>query len=512
MGFFNKIANFAGPVGMIHPGIGGALGAGDNLAGAVDRLYSKRDGNSAGDQLQNDDYQLFIYNDNDSVYAANNQIIDGQASDFALKITADGLLTVKNLKILNFDLVAQIIRLINESNQLQSTVGSIDADIVGVKNDLITIQQELARQQHFRGYYLLNADTISLPDSADGDFAFKAESGTVWMYDTDWYNSGQVVPDQVTPASDAVPLVDSGSGVAGINTEYARGDHQHSLNVSEQIPLNDGGTGAAGTSTAYFRADHQHILSTDPTVANMPQKDTGTGNNGNLDYYARSNYAHPLNVDPIVANVPLVNATAAANGTSDFYSRNDHVHPQQLTYDGNVTASKFIKTGGLPIEILCANGDTTTIDSKFSRTYSIGAGGYIRLCVFPTRTSTGAPYRQFQVQCNTNAMQTIDLVPYYTVNGIIDLFGNITAPQYVQANYNIYYGAYQLQHTHTGSYSTAEYTAWISMMSGSGSVKVMEHVNFVSSLQCIVAGKRHCVVFIDIPLLDTNDKATAWGI
>ncbi|KAA6360025.1 MAG: hypothetical protein EZS28_044448, partial [Streblomastix strix] len=30
-----------GPVGMIHPGIGGALGAGANLAGAVDRLVNK---------------------------------------------------------------------------------------------------------------------------------------------------------------------------------------------------------------------------------------------------------------------------------------------------------------------------------------------------------------------------------------------------------------------------------------------------------------------------------------
>ncbi|KAA6389024.1 MAG: hypothetical protein EZS28_015448 [Streblomastix strix] len=68
MGFFTGIANFgskilgdvkkaaqlvapalhkvlstiSGPVGMIHPAIGGALGAGANLAGAVDRLVNKR--------------------------------------------------------------------------------------------------------------------------------------------------------------------------------------------------------------------------------------------------------------------------------------------------------------------------------------------------------------------------------------------------------------------------------------------------------------------------------------
>ncbi|KAA6364397.1 MAG: hypothetical protein EZS28_040076, partial [Streblomastix strix] len=233
------------------------------------------------------------------------------------------------------------------------------------------------------------------------------------------------------------------TGEVGTAATYARSDHTHHVNLSNDVPLKDSGTGTSGT------------------------EGTGTSN-----VYASATHQHPLNIDPTVANVPLVNATAAANGTSDFYCRNDHVHPQQLTYDGNITATKFIKTGGLATEILCANGDTTTIDSKLSRTYSSGAGGYIRLCVFPIGTSTGAPYIQFQVQCNTNAMQTIDLVPYYTVNGIIDLFGNISAPQYIQANYNIYYGVDQLLHTHTGSYSSAVYTAWIQMMTGSGSVTV----------------------------------------
>ncbi|KAA6357328.1 MAG: hypothetical protein EZS28_047145, partial [Streblomastix strix] len=59
-----------------------------------------------------------------------------------------------------------------------------------------------------------------------------------------------------------------------------------------------------------------------------------------------------------------------------------------------------------------------------------------------------------------------------TVNGIIDLYAKITAPQYVQTNYSIYYGVDQLLHTHTGSYSSAVYTAWIHMMSGSGGVTV----------------------------------------
>ncbi|KAA6381936.1 MAG: hypothetical protein EZS28_022537 [Streblomastix strix] len=289
------------------------------------------------------------------------------------------------------------------------------------------------------------------------------------MYDTNWCNSGDIVPDQLTPANDTVLLVDSAVGAAGISNEYSRGDHQHPLQVTSVLSSADTVTGEVGTTNTYARSDHTHPvnLSTD-----APLKDSGTGTAGSSNINASATHQHPLNVDPTVANVPLVNATAAANGSSDYYSRNDHVHPQQLTYDGNITATKFIKIGGLPTEILCSNGDTTTIDSKFSRIYSSGASGYIRLCVFPIGTSTGAPYIQFQVQCNTNAMQTIDLVPNYTVNGIVDLYGVFTAPSYVQPAYNIYYGADQLIHTHTGSYSSAVYTAWIHMMTGSGSVTV----------------------------------------
>ncbi|KAA6312060.1 MAG: hypothetical protein EZS28_055994, partial [Streblomastix strix] len=60
---------------------------------------------------------------------------------------------------------------------------------------------------HFRGYYLLNSDTIYLPSSASGNFAFSAESGTVWMYESAWCDSGQLVPEHVTPASDELPKI-----------------------------------------------------------------------------------------------------------------------------------------------------------------------------------------------------------------------------------------------------------------------------------------------------------------
>ncbi|KAA6354072.1 MAG: hypothetical protein EZS28_050402 [Streblomastix strix] len=39
---YKVLSTISGPVGMIHPGSGGVLGAGANLADALDRLVNKR--------------------------------------------------------------------------------------------------------------------------------------------------------------------------------------------------------------------------------------------------------------------------------------------------------------------------------------------------------------------------------------------------------------------------------------------------------------------------------------
>ncbi|KAA6365925.1 MAG: hypothetical protein EZS28_038548, partial [Streblomastix strix] len=188
-----------------------------------------------------------------------------------------------------------------------------------------------------------------------------AESGTVWMYDADWYNSGDIVPDQVTPASDASPLSD-GTATAGISTEYSSGDHVHPLNVTTTIPISDSASGSVGTTNYYARNDHSHPLN---ITTSIPPQDSASGSVGTTNYYARNDHSHPINVETNASNIPIVNGVGA-NGTSAFYARQDHVHPQQLTYDGNVTATKFIKAGGLTTEVLCANGDTKAISDIVS--------------------------------------------------------------------------------------------------------------------------------------------------
>ncbi|KAA6383074.1 MAG: hypothetical protein EZS28_021398 [Streblomastix strix] len=276
------------------------------------------------------------------------------------------------------------------------------------------------------------------------------------MFDAAWYNSGDIVPDQVTPASDALPIVD-GSATAGISTEYSRGDHVHPLNITTTIPISDSASGSVGTANYYARSDHSHPLNITTTI---PISDSASGSVGTTNYYARNDHSHPINVETNASNIPVVNGVGA-NGTSAFYARQDHVHPQQLTYDGNVTATKFIKAGGLASEVLCANGDTTTLDNKLSRTYNSSGGGWIRLCVFPAGASVGNPFIEFKVYNQYNAVQTIRLLPYYTVNGINTIYGIFTAPTKVSTNYVIDAGVNQLFHTHTGSGSSAIYSAYV---------------------------------------------------
>ncbi|KAA6400413.1 MAG: hypothetical protein EZS28_004063 [Streblomastix strix] len=278
--------------------------------------------------------------------------------------------------------------------------------------------------------------------------------GTVWMFDSNWYNSGDIVPDQVTPASNATPLSD-GTATAGISTEYSRGDHVHPINITTTIPISDSASRSVGTTNYFARSDHSHLLNITTIIS--PQ-DSASGSVGTTNYYARNDHSHPINAESNASNIPVVNGIGA-NGTSAFYAKQDHIHPQQLTYDSNVTATKFIKTGGLATEILCTYGDTTTLDNKLSRTYS--GNGWVRLCVFPAGASVGSPFIEFKLYSAYNADQIIILQPYYTVNGINTLYGIFTAPTRVTSYYLIDSGANKLFHTHTGTCTAAIYSAYI---------------------------------------------------
>ncbi|KAA6374399.1 MAG: hypothetical protein EZS28_030073 [Streblomastix strix] len=146
-------------------------------------------------------------------------------------------------------------------------------------------------------------------------FSLSAESGIVWMYNQNWYNSGDIVPDHVTPASNATPLSE-GIATAGISTQYSRGDHVHPLNITITIPPSDSASGTVGTSNYYARNDHSHPLNIQTSI---PSQDSAQRSADTTNYYAKNDHSHPINVETNALNISIVNGVGA-NGTSAFYA------------------------------------------------------------------------------------------------------------------------------------------------------------------------------------------------
>lgn len=96
------------------------------------------------------------------------------------------------------------------------------SDIQGLRNDF-------KNEEHFRGWVTKNSGFETLKGDTN-DFAYSAESGTVWIYNDDigWEDSGEKIPGDGGSgvASNDTPLMD-GTATAGVSDAYARGDHRH---------------------------------------------------------------------------------------------------------------------------------------------------------------------------------------------------------------------------------------------------------------------------------------------
>lgn len=184
-----------------------------------------------------------------------------EAGDITITVTTPVELTVrvwngKGLvdEVARADIAAETERAEAEENRLQEQITELQntgvdvvarADIAVLKEDLAAeveraenaegvlasdiqgLREDITNEAHFRGYLETNAEIEALSGTPN-DYAYSAESGTVWIYQTEtgWTDSGKTVPDQFTPASTSVPLMD-GVGSAGVTEEYARGDHRH---------------------------------------------------------------------------------------------------------------------------------------------------------------------------------------------------------------------------------------------------------------------------------------------
>ena len=118
----------------------------------------------------------------------------------------------------------------SKQDATDNNLDTTDKTVVGAINENKTaidgLRQDILNEAHFRGYFATNAE-IQATTANLNDFAYSAQSGTVWIYGgSGWADSGEPVPDKTTPLSDATPVQD-GTAAAGASTSAARGDHVH---------------------------------------------------------------------------------------------------------------------------------------------------------------------------------------------------------------------------------------------------------------------------------------------
>lgn len=109
---------------------------------------------------------------------------------------------------------------------LSSSVDELSSETEVMKSDIEGLQQQIREESHFRGYCQSIEEILEI-EATPNDFAYCAETGTVWVYNgEEWVSTDEVVPDQLTPASDTPPLM-NGEASVGKENRYARGDHRH---------------------------------------------------------------------------------------------------------------------------------------------------------------------------------------------------------------------------------------------------------------------------------------------
>lgn len=154
-------------------------------------------------------------------YATNSALTDGLAGkqDVGDYATNDSVTSQLKLK----------------QNITDNTLTTTAKDVPGAINELNTalsnIRTDIINEAHFRGYFATNAELQESPANAN-DYAYSAESGTVWTHNgTAWEDTSEPVPDKTTPLGTKLPVQD-GTASAGVSTNAAREDHVHPTDTS----------------------------------------------------------------------------------------------------------------------------------------------------------------------------------------------------------------------------------------------------------------------------------------
>lgn len=198
------------------------------------------------------------------------------------------------------------------------------------------IQQEITGKEHFRGYFATNAEIQALT-ATDGDFAFSAESGTKWAYNSNaWTDTETAVPDKTVEKSTTVPLMD-GTATIGSSNKYAAADHIHPTDTTRasQSDLTALETQVQANTTAIGNKANQSDLNA------LSNEISAKANSADLATVATSGSYNDLTNKPVIPDV------------SNYYTK---------TESDNKFALKFTDVDDIQkVSALPANPDSRTL-------------------------------------------------------------------------------------------------------------------------------------------------------
>lgn len=163
----------------------------------------------------------------ESIRSTENRL-EGQINEVQENINAATTRLQQNIDNLETDLQGQIDSIDNSIDELDNRVSTNTGHIAVNTSDIESIREELGKKESFRGYFQTNTEIEAL-EGANGDYAWSAETGTVWIYNADtstWEDSGTPIPSDSVFPYEGLPLMD-GSADSGSSSQYARGDHRH---------------------------------------------------------------------------------------------------------------------------------------------------------------------------------------------------------------------------------------------------------------------------------------------
>lgn len=159
-------------------------------------------------------------------------------------------------------------------NSLTTTAKTVTGAINENKTAIDGIREQITNEAHFRGYFASEADLkAEYPTATPNDYAYVADAGQksyIWIWGSptanQWNKSDDLVPDQLTPKSTTVPLMNGTAAIGNTNT-YADGAHVHPVDTSRasQTALNSEITNRTNADTALGKRIDQEV--TDRTTA-----------------------------------------------------------------------------------------------------------------------------------------------------------------------------------------------------------------------------------------------------